>query len=106
MSSSRKKGISFLLVISGRKQKEHLLTFLADMDTRLVNVSYGKGSVKSNSPLVEIFGFTPEEHKVIITCLLPKDKSGDVINRLEKKFDFNKPNTGIAFTVDVDGLSF
>jgi hypothetical protein len=62
--------------------------------------------VKSNSSFGEIFGFVPQENKVIIICLLSHDKADVVIDRLEKKFDFNKPNTGIAFTVDIDGLSF
>ena len=106
MDIERKKKISFLLLISGRKQKEGLLTFLADMEASVINISYGKGSVKSNSSLIELFGFVPEENKVVITCLLSQDKASEVINRLEKKFDFNKPNTGIAFTINAEGLSF
>ena len=106
MNSERKKGISFLLLISGRKQRESLLKFLTNMDANVVNVSYGKGSVKSNSPLIEVFGFLPEEEKVVIICLMAHDKADLVIDRLEKKFEFNKPNTGIAFAVSVDGLSF
>jgi len=106
MNNDPKRGIAFLLVISGRKKKDALLTLLTDMDIRVVNVSYGKGSVKSNSPLIDIFGFVPEENKVVITCLLSREEAGIVIDRLEKKFEFNKPNTGIAFTVCVDSLSF
>lgn len=106
MNGERGKNITFLLLISGRKQKDDLLALLTHLNASVVNISYGRGSVKANSPLVEVFGFVPEEHKVIITCLLSHDKADVVIERLEKKFDFNKKNTGIAFTVDVDRLSF
>lgn len=101
-----KKHIAFLMVIAGRNQKEDLLKFLTEMDANVVNISYGEGSVKLNSPLIEVFGFVPEENKVIITCLLARDKANSVLDRLEKVFDFNKANTGIAFTVHVDSLSF
>ena len=94
------------MLISGRNQKEDLLKFLTEMSANVVNITYGEGSVKHNSPLIEIFGFVPEKNKVIITCLLSHDKANEVINMLEKVFDFNKANTGIAFTVNVNGLAF
>ena len=106
MTAEHKKNIAYLMVISGRKQKADLLKFLTEMKASVVNVSYGIGSVKNNSPLIEIFGFVPEEDKVIITCLLSHEKANDVIDLLEKVFDFNKANTGIAFTIGVDCLSF
>lgn len=106
MNSAKKKSIVFLVVISGRKQKDALLTFLTDLDANVVHTIYGKGSVKPNSFLIEVLGFVPDENKVIITCLLSHDDADLVIDRLEKKFDFNKANTGIAFTIDVESLSF
>ena len=106
MSVEKKGKIAYLMVISGRNQKEDLLKFLTEMGANVVNVSYGEGSIKSTSPLTEVFGFVPELDKVIITCLLSHDKANDVISMLEKVFDFDKANTGIAYTVGVDCLSF
>ena len=106
MSIEKKKNISFLFVVSGRKQKDNLITFLSAMDASVVSISYGKGSVKATSPLIESFGFMPEEHKVIITCLLSQKKAYEALDKLEQKFNFNKANTGIAFSVNVDDLSF
>ena len=106
MTVEKKGNIAYLMVISGRKQKDDLLKFLTEMGATVVNISYGKGSVKSSSPLTEVFGFVPEEDKVILTGLISHDKANDVINMLEKVFDFNKANTGIAFSVSVDCLSF
>jgi hypothetical protein len=99
------KDIVFFTIISGRKQKEALLKAVSDHGGRRVSIMYGEGSVKSSSVL-DALGFVPEEHKVIITCLLPDKKSDDMINTLTDEFDFDKPNTGIAFSVPLEKLSF
>jgi len=97
--------IEFLMVIAGRKQKEELLKEISRVGGRLLNIIYGKGSVKS-SYLIDAFGLVPEENKVVITCLLNSKKSNEMIKSLTDKFNFDKPNTGIAFTIPVDKLSF
>ena len=97
--------IEFLMIIAGRKLKEDLLKALSENGGRLFSVVYGKGSVKS-SYLIDALGLVPEENKVVITGLLPKKKSEEIVRMLTEKFDFDKPNTGIAFTVPVDKLSF
>ena len=48
----------------------------------------------------------PEENKVVITCLLTRGQSDAVLRMLVEKFDFDKPNTGVAFTVPVDRMPF
>ncbi len=97
-------GVVFLTIIAGRKQKEPLLTALIEAGGRLVNVIYGKGSVKSGY-LQDMLGLVPEENKVIITCLAAAEKTDSVFEMLVNKFHFDKPNTGIAFTTHVDKLS-
>ena len=99
------KDISFLTVIAGRKLKEELSVAITENGGRLVNIIYGKGSVKA-SYLMDAFGFAPEENKVVITCLLSRKRAESMINMLTDEFDFNKPNTGIAFTIPVNGLTF
>ncbi len=97
-------GVVFLTVIAGRKQKIALLDALAEMGGRLVNVVYGRGTVDA-SYLKCILGMVPEEEKVVITCLLPGEKTDAVMEMLVNKFRFDKPNTGIAFTLAVEKLS-
>ena len=97
--------IDFFTVIAGRKLKESLMTEISENGGRLLNVIYGQGSVKA-SYLMDVFGFTPEENKVIITCLIPKKKSDEMLKMMTEKFNFDKPNTGIAFTTPVGKLSF
>ena len=106
MEDENKTNIAFLMLIAGRKMKEDLLELLSGASANVVNISYGEGSVEHNSPLIEMFGFVPERDKVIITCLLTHYKANEMIDQLEKVFDFHKANTGIAFTVGVDCLSF
>ncbi len=97
-------GLVFLTLIAGRKQKEALLDALTEGGGRLVNIVYGRGTINAGY-LKSILGMVPEENKVVITCLLPGEKSDAVLEMLIKKFNFDQPNTGIAFTIPVEGLS-
>lgn len=104
MSNDVSCSIDFLTLIAGRKNKDALLSALSETGGRLINVVYGKGSVKS-SYLRDMLGLVPEENKVVITCLLAGERSDAIFDMLVKKFDFNKPNTGIAFTICIEKLS-
>ena len=97
--------IDFFTVIAGRKSKEALLGAITRNGGRLLNVIYGEGSVKAGY-LIDAFGLVPEENKVVITCLLLNRKTDEMIKMLAEEFEFDKPNTGIAFAVPVDKLSF
>ncbi len=96
--------IESLTLIAGRKHKDALLDALSGSGGRLLRIVYGKGSTKINY-IKNMLGFVPEENKVLITCLLPSDKTDAVLNMLIEKFHFDRPNTGIAFTVPVERLS-
>lgn len=97
--------IVFLMLVAGRKQKDALLDALTEAGGRLIKMVYGRGFGKSGY-LQDVLGLVPEEDKVVITCLLPEEKSDAVLEMLVKKFHFDKPNTGIAFTIPVEKLSF
>ncbi len=96
--------IEFLTVIAGRKLRAALLDALAEAGALLTHTTYGKSSVHSGY-LQELLGLVPEEHKVLITCLMSGPKAGKALDMLEDKFHFNKPNTGIAFTIPIEKLS-
>lgn len=93
----------FLTVIAGRKLKEELIESLSEEGGRLITVMYGKGAVSSDY-LSDMFGLVAEENKVVITCLLSCKKTDAMWNMLVTKFHFDKPNTGIAFTIPVQML--
>lgn len=93
--------LEFLTIIAGRKLKASLIESLSAEGGRLITVMYGKGSVKTDY-LRDMFGLVPEENKVVITCLLPCKKVDTAMDMLVSKFHFDKPNTGIAFTVPIN----
>ena len=97
--------IAYLAIIAGRKNKDALLTALHESGIRLINTVYGKGTVKA-SYLRNTFGLIPEENKVMIICISTCVKIDIALKMLEEKFEFNKPNTGIAFTVHVEKVSY
>lgn len=99
------KELVYLSLIAERKMKTALLDAMSESGGRIMHSMYGRGSVRA-SQLREVFGLVVEENKVLITCLLSREKADIVLQMLVDKFDFNKPNTGVAFTIPVDRLSF
>ena len=105
MKDEEMNKITFMILIAGRTQKDALLSALFESGIHLINTLYGKGTVKA-SYLQNTFGFIPEEKKVVITCVSTEVKINAVLKMLVEKFHFNEPNTGIAFTVPISGVSF
>lgn len=99
-----KLGVDFLTIIIGRKKKEEILKFLLSSGCHLIDVVYAKGSVKSGY-FKDMLGLIPEEKKIMITCLVAGNLSDQLLDQLVKLFNFDKPNTGIAFAIPVDRLS-
>ena len=95
--------VEFLTLVAGRKQKTALASAIYEAGGRLIKIVYGKGSVKSS--YLKALGLVHEENKVVITCLMPCDKTIAALEMLAVKFDFDKPNTGIAFTTPVEKIS-
>ncbi|MDR3292477.1 MAG: hypothetical protein LBT20_00045 [Clostridiales bacterium] len=97
--------IVFLTVIGERKLKENFIVGLTEVGATVFNVVYGRGFVKANDFLAA-FGLVPENSKVVITCLIKQSKADSAFELLNEKFHFDKPNTGIAFTIPVEDLKF
>ena len=94
-----------MTIVVGRGQKDELLTMLSESGIHLVNIIYGEGAAKGGV-LMNILGFVPEKHKVMISCITTYAKSEAVLKLLLEEYDFDKPNTGIAFTIPVDKVSY
>ena len=101
---TKPQGIEFLTIIAARKYEDEILKMLVEEKGHLINVVYAKGSVPSGY-FRDMLGLVQEEKKVMITCLVTSDVSAQVFEQLLTKFEFAKPNTGIAFAVPVDMLS-
>jgi hypothetical protein len=104
MNNCAPEHIAFLVIVAGRKQKNALLDILLKMDCRIVNTLYGKSSIRAGH-LADMLGFVSEENKVVITCILHKEKAEGILETLKRDFHFDKPNTGIAFTIPISGIS-
>lgn len=103
--NEEKDKIVYMIIVAKRKQKDELLTIISDSGIHVVNVMYGKGSARMGY-LMNILGFVVEENKVIIMCVTTYAKSELVYEALIEEFHFNEPNTGIAFTIPIDNISF
>jgi len=97
--------IVFVTVIAERKLKDALLVALLEADMKLINTSYGHGTVKSGM-LQNTLGFVHEKNRVVISCLSNIREADCMLAMLREKFRFDEPNTGIAFTVPVEKLAF
>lgn len=96
--------IVFLTVIAGRTHKDTLLDSLSEAGGRLINVVYGRCPAK-NQYLQDMLGLAPGACKVMITCLLPWEKTDATLEMLKTRFHFDRPNTGTAFTIPVECFS-
>mgnify|MGYP000849113635 CR=1 FL=1 len=96
--------VEFLTVIAGRKYKDEILKLLVASRCHLINVVYAKGSAQYGY-FRDMLGLVPEEKKVMITCLVTSDIAGKILDQLVSEFNFDKPDTGLAYTVPVDKLS-
>jgi hypothetical protein len=97
--------VVYLTVIAGRKFQQELVNSLVEFGCTLFNVMYGNGFVKGGD-LLAAFGFVNDGGKIIITSLTRRVKVDKIFEMLNTKFSFDKPNTGIAFTVPVSHLTY
>ncbi|MBQ8407352.1 MAG: hypothetical protein IJY39_00665 [Clostridia bacterium] len=105
MSDSQLMSLQYLVVIAEQKKKNKFLSLLGDHGARGIEVVYGHGSM-SPSALAAAFGLEAEQGKVLITCLIKNEDAKELIRILYHDYNFNQPNTGIAFGIPVEGLAF
>ena len=98
-------GIQFFVIIADQKKKNKFLSLLGDYGARAIDTVYGHGSM-SPSAIAAAFGFEAEQGKVVISCLLKRETARELIDVLYKEYNFDKPNTGIAFSIAVEGMAF
>jgi hypothetical protein len=105
MANEAAPRIMHLVIIAGRKLKDELLTALSEHGGHFINIYYGRGAVKAGY-LMDALGLTPDEGKVVITCLSSSTEADAIFDMLVSDFHFDKPNTGIAYTIPVEKLSY
>lgn len=105
MSKAQTRGLQCVIIIAEQKKKNKFLSLLGEFGAHGIETVYGHGSM-SPSAIAAAFGFEAEQGKVLISCLLKTEKTTELINVLYHDYNFNKPNTGIAFSIPVEGLAF
>ncbi len=80
------------------------MELLSDYGGVCTDTMYARGSVKAGAFAMAL-GFDVEEHKVVISCLMPTEKALELTDVLTTRYGFRNKNTGIAFSVNVGGLS-
>ena len=66
----------------------------------LTSVGYGASAHR----IVDFLGFNDSEKDIVIS-VVTKDRVCDILNMLLYKFDMDKPDNGIAFTIPISGVS-
>lgn len=105
MSDVPTSNLQHLVIIAEKKEKDKFLSLLAERGVHGIETIYGSGSM-SPSAIAAAFGFEAEQNKVLLFCLMKSTEAKDFIDTLCKEHNFNKPNTGIAFCIPVEGLAF
>ncbi|MBQ9162666.1 MAG: hypothetical protein IJX74_05260 [Clostridia bacterium] len=105
MNDAQTSALQYLVIIAEQKKKNKFLTLLSEHGARGIETVYGHGSM-SPSAIAAAFGFEAEQSKVLISCLVKSENARELINVLYTDYNFNKPNTGIAFCIPVEGLAF
>ena len=105
MQETQKASLQYFVLIAEQKKKDKYLKLLSSYGARGISTVYGQGSMSSKA-LAAAFGLGADRSRAVITCLLKTEKAKELITILYKDHNFNKPNTGIAFCVSVEGLAF
>lgn len=104
MMNDYSSNIVFMTIIAVKKLRDTLPEAIHASGGLLINTVYGRGTMKPGY-LMEMLGLMSEEKKVVIQCIVSSEKVDAIFEMLKNKFYFDKPNTGVAFTVLVDKLS-
>ena len=105
MSEINIGGLQYFVIIAEQNKKNKYLSLLGEYGAHGIETVYGRGSM-SPSAIAAAFGFEAEQGRAMISCLLRSDKAKELIEVLYRDHNFDKPNTGIAFSVSVEGLAF
>lgn len=105
MENKQINKLQHFVIIGKPKLKEKFCLLLKENGGHSIDIIYARGSV-SKSILAQAFGFDAEQKRAIISCLIPTKNASNIIQILYNDYNFNKPNTGVAFSVPVEGLMF
>ena len=105
MKTEESESIVMMTLIAKREEKDNLLSALSESEIHLSNVSYGRGFVRTGYVKFS-FGMSRDVRTVIIFCVSTDTKINKFLDRLLTEFNFDKPHTGIAYTIPINSISY
>ncbi len=96
--------LQYYVLICDKKKKKKFTELLASNGGVCIDTVYGRGSAKAGA-FAKALGFETEEHKAVLSCLIPTSNAKVLTEILKTDYDFNSKNTGFAFSVSLGGLS-
>lgn len=97
--------LQYFVIITKPKIKDKCIKTLTENGGKGVTSIYANGSVKSNI-LSQTFGLDSDTKRLLIYSVITTENAQRLIDVFTNEFNFNKPNTGIAFTIPIEGLMF
>ncbi len=98
-------GIQYFVIIVNRNDKKKYCELAKEYHAFGIQVMYAKGSYEA-SILSKAFGLNVERKKVFITCLLHKNDAIRLIETLNNVYHFDKPNTGVAYSINIESVGY
>ena len=105
MSNIQSKILQYFVIIAQIKKKDKFLSLLSEDGAHVIDTIYGRGSM-SPSAIAAAFGLETEQGRVLISCLIKSETAKKLMHVLYNEYNFSKKNTGIAFSIPVEGLAF
>lgn len=105
MNTNNEFNLQYFVVVAKKNKKNKLLALLGANGACVLETVYVHGSL-GPSIVKTAFGLDNNQSKVMISCLLKDSDAKNVVDIINKKYKFYKPNTGIAFSVLLEGLIF
>ncbi len=96
--------LQYFVLICDKKKKSTFVKLMDLHGVKGIDISYGRGSATADA-FAQALGFEIEEHKVVISGLISTPRATELIKKLMTQHKFDRQNTGLAFTVPVEGLS-
>ena len=93
-----------LIIITKRSHKKDIVQMLYDHEAAMVIQAYAYGSATDG--ILRALGLTSEEKKLFLSCFIAESEVEKVFTHLNKKFKFHAANTGFAFTIPVEKISY
>ena len=97
--------LQYFVLIASVKQKEKMSSLLNEYGGQIINTNYANGSANVGV-IAQAFGIEVDQKKVVITSLIESEKAQKLIEILYNEYKFSQSNTGIAYTIPVQGLMF